>query len=889
MDFSHIDLSVFNKNTFVECYGKTIYENSTCIFKDETTLEYKYPGLALFDYLTQNKKLKFNNFVIFGTSSSYWFNLALNFKDFFNRKNIKFPYADQIAGEKIPKDSPIPEGAIYGQTPCSKEDITRIENEINKILQKEFNCTFKIIIHSDDVSNLVAQTDIIKKLYENKEIFQDQHIYFDITYSMRFIPLLILTGFNCLQISGDLKIENIFYDQLYKRENDNNQCYIRELKFVDRIFKESYVYEVHKDMMSLKPLASLIGDEALKQKVLNCNRLINMQSYGLARSLYKKLQPQLKNYFKDSSVFSDKFFNDIENLINDERALINKFIQANNLFNAIFLLEKNYPKLQDEKIFNSHQSLFKNDFRDPIFHYRRIDSQVAIDNINDLKNKLVSYIGKKIDFKLKSEVVPKVNIKTLFSFLGSGKYNKIRYHDLDDNVLTSTFLGNSLAFDVLKNSKIDRYVVLGTYTSGWTIFIDTLLEYFDQSKEEIKELKYVFYKYQNQETKTIILNAQAVEEINNTFAKYKEILQLNVEIYAYDEQNEYKVNFKNLNNFIFNKVEYGQDFYMDITHSFRDIPIISLLAAYSIQTVKQANLLKLYYGYIDPTAEENSKDSGYLVDLSYLLSLFDDAQNISSFAESSNVKYIIPTIIKFYHNNPELIQNLTDAATYESSYIFKKSIKLYQLVLEELKTNKIEDPIYSLIYPTLINSLESYLWEDNIGGFRRRAKFYAQEDYLAQAIFAVYQAYQELFIKYTELHLDQRVDSIKESTLKSKVTDLLASVDQNYQERVDSYQKNCGRAPTRNSCKAMLVISLVDTLLGSYKNQYSYIRKIRKYISGEMSEQQIKDFEKDFFDFDHSYNSKRIFKIINKSLEEVKELTNTVKNLNDEIKKAKGK
>lgn len=581
------------------------------------------------------------------------------------------------------------------------------------------------------------------------------------------------------------------------------------------------------------------------------------------------------DYFKNSVIFTKDFFIQYSKTLKDPQKnnLVYNLFKTSNIFSSLLLAYKIVETSNIEK--NSAKFLKFKDLRDRIVHYSRSNVANIKNNPYDLKkitelNNTFINTFKSFDLIKIPATVQKTTNKVLFSFLGSGNYRELNYKSDDLGTVHSKFLGNSL-IKLLKEKNVVTYVVLGTYTSDWKVFIDTFIETLGDNLECLSEIKRVFYSYLKTKKKynprlntndfcdVIDLNKDSVKKINSLFLKYKSTLKVDVQIYAYDEKEEYKCNFSNIVNFINAKISNYQSFLMDITHSFRDIPLVALLSSILVSSGKKAKLEKLYYGYVDPNIrnlDNNNIYDGYLVDLSYLVDMIFESKNVSMFGDSANLKYLKSIFERTFSDNSEILNKIIEAYSFENSMLFQLSGDYYKDILDFVRTyDNVEnlDPIYKLIKPLFDEKLEKCVWENNILGLKNRADFYLKNGFFSHAICAIYESYK----KFTDelLILDKSYFNVYEK---------FSIAFKDYHNYIAT-KKYFGIEMSKYEKKSRIASDILKYSMKENSNLWDDLKELRRFITNEISNNKIKDFEKNFL----MLNSKITLDVIEKKLAKI--------------------
>ena len=880
-------------NILIASYGMTLYRNTTYQFKDHFEGSLAFPGLALFDYLLSNKSSKkISRFILLGTSHSLWFNFILNFQEFCKKHELIFNFDHEIIKtserpniNSKPKSFNTDEPILCNEF-CTEDSLKEIEAKVDQFLFEHFKCHFNIIIHSDNVDTLESQTSIIQEIYEYRDLLKQSQVYFDVTCGMRFIPLLILTCFNCLSITHGLEIKGIYYAQ----EIPNQKALFKNFDFLNRQFREASVLNLFKHNLNIFSLSHLVKDIMLKIKLQNFNCLYNISSYDLAITMYLAALPLLQKEFENSAFFNEQFFNSYFNLLTKNiDTLITLNYYSKNYFNIISLCDFNYPQIWEKPFGKANADNFrsnKNAIRDPIIHYTRMKKDSEKSSIRDQEKydqNLARFLkdNNLIDQKLYNNLALKksCSIKPiLFSFLGSGNYQDVCYVSHDFGNIKTNFLGNAIAYELASENKISKYIVCGTATSSWKTLINNIGELFKKDLPCLQEIRHGFDQYktfdESKNTECIILNSEAVTKINHLFSIHKESLGLEVQIFIYDESSAINNDYEDLAKFIKGQLQEQQDFYMEITHSYRIIPIISLLTSYAVSIIKNSKLLKLYYGYTTANFAHSSNQvqSGNIVDLSYLLSLYQSVQDITSFAQTMNLQYLLPTLKEFFGEENNIVKNISQAVNLENATYFQSSYKKYQEVIKDFThlSNSQVNPIYKLIEPMILEKIKSFTWNDNnIESLEERVRFYVKYQYYANAFFLLYEIYKNFSKQIRKLNSNFENSS---SSFQELFKPFHNQINQHKEKDLSdkgNYEKDSILA--KSLCKIALPKG----------NAYPDIQKIRRYLTNEYRDAEERSaFQKKYFNYEQPDVCINFDKVIKKAFANIEVLKKLLHDLN---------
>ena len=383
-----------------------------------------------------------------------------------------------------------------------------------------------------------------------------------------------------------------------------------------------------------------------------------------------------------------------------------------------------------------------------------------------------------------------------------------------------------------------------------------------------------------------------MKTINKLFREFAAETGRDIEIYSYDEEKEYKLDFRSLSEFIAGKVADMQNFMMDITHSFRDIPIVAFLSAVSIMSKKNSVLKKLYYGYMDPLIKETAADCskcGYLVDLSYLARLLRDTRSISLFNETANLRYI-SSLINEYFENRDLNNNVETGILLENLMIFKRAANKYSEVFNALQNielmNRNDDPVFRLIYPMIEDKFKESSWDDDLSGLAKRARQYLNNGYYTMAICAIYECYQS-FAKKIKVFDNNFRNYLDKSVELNKIF-------YKYHQALTDTEKSANDSYSNYDKVSIVTKKIMETYFSKGKDTSVLIRKFRRYVTHELDSNpgEAKKVEQNFINISGSVDFKVLKQKLDNAVTEINGMQDLIMKLHTiqaEVKKSLSK
>lgn len=271
--------------------------------------------------------------------------------------------------------------------------------------------------------------------------------------------------------------------------------------------------------------------------------------------------------------------------------------------------------------------------------------------------------------------------KVLISFLGVGDtenrlYQNVTYHFVkDDGDVTNEFI--SLA--IRERYNIDKMILIGTKGSVW----ENLYHYLtDKEDETFENLQRTCSNYtlkeeldQKEPTAPTIADMNKIEEVLGEESKIILItFGCNEAAQRYNAER-----IMDLEKYIDNKDEV----YVDITHSFRSLPMYLMNCLIYIQRVKNIKISKILYGMRDPNI-----DYVPVVELNSALDIYDWISGVDALINYGN-GYVIYEKLQQSHSKKDQ-EYAKDIANY-SNVFNVNSISDIKSVINKLKKLKAED------------------------------------------------------------------------------------------------------------------------------------------------------------------------------------------------------
>ncbi|MDR1728191.1 MAG: TIGR02221 family CRISPR-associated protein [Acidobacteriota bacterium] len=285
---------------------------------------------------------------------------------------------------------------------------------------------------------------------------------------------------------------------------------------------------------------------------------------------------------------------------------------------------------------------------------------------------------------------------TLLSFLGKQikGYRTARYR-FPDRVREVPFFGMALA----EYLNPDRLVLLGTAHSMWDVFF--LENAANANDEELLALFDALGKDDLTQTQEHLdRHAQRLQ------GRLKEKLGKTVEVecvlidYARDEKEQTGLLKKLEDN-----VGENEKIVIDVTHSFRHLPLLALVAARFLAKVKNIEVENIYYGALDMTTENGETP---VIELKGLLDMLDWVDALAAYEQSGDYGVFAPL---YRTQDEQTARLLKDASFYERTNQPTQARRPLRELFEKFaRSNNDAPPMTRLFSPELKKDLS---WVEN--------------------------------------------------------------------------------------------------------------------------------------------------------------------------------
>lgn len=300
--------------------------------------------------------------------------------------------------------------------------------------------------------------------------------------------------------------------------------------------------------------------------------------------------------------------------------------------------------------------------------------------------------------------------KILVSPLGTGTYSNktpnrnyqmVEYSFGDSgSVYKTPFMSAAIS----QHLNIDRVFLIGTRKSMW----ETVYEYYSKNTNANFDEDYWYELAESIEefslknpTDNLVLDK--VEEVIDLFIENTSNISSKCYLIDYGiNENELWGNFDTFMN-IFEDIEEGDELYLDITHSFRSIPLFMYLMMNFATTLNKKNikLSSIFYGMF-----EVRNEYGYVpvVDLSSLFKISEWIRGVYDFVNYGN-GYIISGLIDDT-NISRNMENISDLININYLEGLKRQIESLAKNMENI--DKLKNPVFKYLFDDIIEFVNRF-------------------------------------------------------------------------------------------------------------------------------------------------------------------------------------
>lgn len=306
---------------------------------------------------------------------------------------------------------------------------------------------------------------------------------------------------------------------------------------------------------------------------------------------------------------------------------------------------------------------------------------------------------------------------TLISFLGKGQdgrgYRDANYQ-FDDNQYfeKQKYIGLALA-EKIKPSKI---ILLGTSGSMWDVFLESESEGLVEQWLELDDA-----------VKSQSVTQKQLQPFEQFLSK-----ALNTEVhcilipFAKDAQEQIAIL-----SVLADILNDRDQVILDVTHGFRHLPMLALVAARFLKTIKQINVQHIYYGALEMTEQDKTP----VLKLDSLLSMLDWVDALTIFDKDGDYGQFTDLLVQegLAENEAYLLKQAAFFERTTNSSNARQKLSTVQKKLELL-----DSPIFGLFKEQLLNRLQWFKQANRGLQEQQLAKEYLERnDYIRAVIYAL--------------------------------------------------------------------------------------------------------------------------------------------------------
>lgn len=319
---------------------------------------------------------------------------------------------------------------------------------------------------------------------------------------------------------------------------------------------------------------------------------------------------------------------------------------------------------------------------------------------------------------------------TLITFLGRQQikkgqegYRLTNYRIGEQVYANSAFVG----FNLQQHLNTQRLVVLGTAGSMWDHLFEGDIDFADQHENERMALA--------QAVEDRCVDQTLLDKMSPLLAAHLGI-QVTLQLIPMGNNLEEQVT---LVDCMARHVDKGDQVYLDITHGLRSLPMVALLAAMYLRTLREADIKSIWYAAF----ELKEDDITPVNNLSGLLTMADWLEAMHAYSKDGDYSVFSQLLGKGG-------EQLQAAAFFERT---NNSAKAQQKLTSWSLNNELQDPVARLFEPELTQRIN---WYKQTSRYKREQilawEYLKRKDYLRASILALEAKISE------QLYLDQAPD-----------------------------------------------------------------------------------------------------------------------------------
>ncbi len=290
--------------------------------------------------------------------------------------------------------------------------------------------------------------------------------------------------------------------------------------------------------------------------------------------------------------------------------------------------------------------------------------------------------------------------KVLISCIGTGRvnnketskrvYEKATY-TIDDKEYNTSFVSEAL----YRHYSIDKVILIGTVKTMWEEVYRVFSEIHGQNVDEDKLIELgVHCENANSLSQ---LKFPFIEDVEKAMGNDSHIILVNYGLNI-SELNSNSTRILGVEQYLNN----GDELYIDITHSFRSIPLymMNLLIYLKYVSKKNITIKHISYGMFEAKSENNDKTP--IIDISDILTINDWLVGAYSFREFGN-SYKIGELLKLGNDDEKSASSLLKMFSDTMNLNHMVGIKNFSQQLSSINSNNLQS-IASLIVPQVVDS-----------------------------------------------------------------------------------------------------------------------------------------------------------------------------------------
>ena len=395
----------------------------------------------------------------------------------------------------------------------------------------------------------------------------------------------------------------------------------------------------------------------------------------------------------------------------------------------------------------------------------------------------------------------------LISSLGSGQkrnsgYQKATYQ-FNGKTYTTTFISRALT----KFLKIDKLYLIGTNGSIW----DSCYTQFGGKDENIEFDLYEKIENKTLQEKDLLIVNQTIDKALGKDGSKSYIIK-----YGLNE----KELWGNFNKYlqILEDINDEDIVYIDITHAFRSLSLMSFLMVQFGHTIKNKKFKigGIFYGMLEYARENNNITP--IIDLKIFYELMEwikAIDNFKNYANGDNIALLLKNEQK-YKSEYNLFKNYSDSMRIANMEVIRQNVNTLSKKLEILQNSK--NPIIALMSDEIIKFIKR-LNKDRLSNFQLElANWYYEHKHYALSYIALAEAIVSKMCEIKKLNISSKNDRDK---CKKEIWTVNKDLYKKVYKNVNKIRKNIAhQLQTRK-----------DAMHADIKNLKSYLKNTKKYFN----------------------------------------------------------